>query len=377
MRVLVKNIDIYGTTFTFRHNGHDIYKTTLGGFFSILTIFIIFSMAMLLGKDFIYSTNPQILFNTIFLDKYDNPVKLTEKNFIIAWRIEAYNKTFLPIDNVLYPAIIEKSYKKSITKGSLELEFNRRNPLAKCNQNSLYMDEFSKNYNLNDWYCFDWAQSNSELGGFWDGEYVHFHQLHLYLCKNEQKYSSIKSECTTIEDFRKFVTNSGGGLVVSIVYPQHFVEENDEINPLHIAFKNSYYYFNEDTLRINRLFFNEVNLRDDQGWIFEDIKESSVLSISRIQDDLTNNEITEGESSLIYEFNLYMDKSKQTVKRSYMKVQDLGAKLGGTIKFVMIIFQMINSFFSYYNFQIASFDEMFTYEENTSANINILEKYEK
>jgi hypothetical protein len=143
------------------------------------------------------------------------------------------------------------------------------------------------------------------------------------------------------------------------MYPEFYFSADDLKNPLKLLYKNYYYYFNINTQKIDRLFFNKISVKDDQGWIFEEIKESSLLSLSRIQSDLNFAEIKNGTISRFYEFNLYMEKKSMIIKRSFMKIQDVSAKVGGLIKIVMTLFAFFNSAFNIYSFKLEVFRELF------------------
>ncbi len=159
---------------------------------------------------------------------------------------------------------------------------------------------------------------------------------------------------------------------MSIMYPNFYFASDDLRDPLRITYKNYYYYFNLKSFKIDRLFFNKVTLNDDRGWILEDTKSSSMLSLNRIQSDQNLNEIFDGSSSQIYEFNLYMEKSSLVIRRSFMKIQDVSAKVGGLIKFIMTVFSLLDMFFSGHFFNVFIFDKIFTFpEEGLESNTKL------
>jgi len=145
------------------------------------------------------------------------------------------------------------------------------------------------------------------------------------------------------------------------MYPEFYFSADDLKNPLKLFYKNYYYYFNINSQKIDRLFFNKISIKDDQGWIFEEIKESSLLSLSRIQSDLNFAEIKNGSISRFYEFNIYMEKKSLIIKRSFMKIQDVSAKVGGLIKLVMMLFTVFNSAFNFHSFKLKVFKELFLF----------------
>ena len=161
---------------------------------------------------------------------------------------------------------------------------------------------------------------------------------------------------------------------MSIMYPESYFSADDIKNPLKLFYKNYYYYFGINSQKIDRLFFNKISIKDDQGWIFEDIKESSLLSLSRIQSDLNFAEIKDGSISRFYEFNLYMEKKSMIIKRSFMKIQDVSAKVGGLIKLVMSLFAIFNSAFNFHSFKLEVFKELFMFPKKDLENPDFEDK---
>jgi len=108
----------------------------------------------------------------------------------------------------------------------------------------------------------------------------------------------------------------------------------------------------------------KVNLKDDQGWIFEDTKSSSILAFNKIQSDQNINEIFDGSDSLFYVAVFYMDKSSQMISRSFMKIQDVSAKVGGIIEFFLTLFSLMCQFLSNFKLQMYIFNKIFSFPED-------------
>ncbi len=365
MQNILEYVDIFGTKFNFNVNERDTFKTPLGGFLTILTIGLIVFFSFFFGTDFYYKVNPIIFSNTIVPDRYEDPILLTPENLVIAWRIEDPFSLKISTDKVIYP-IQRQSYFKSNAQGDLDMIYIKDLPITTCNENNAKMKEFTEFNKLENWNCFDWSEEEKRLGGFWDGDYVLWYQLYLYLCDKGVEYSSSNPNCTNLEDYWKFETKHGGGLAISFMYPEYYLSAEDTVNPLRIFYKNYYYFFSPNTYKIDRFFFNKITLFDDQGWIFEDIRNKTLLSINKIQDDQNINNIKDGKSSQMYEFNLYVEKASKTFKRSYTKIQDVGAKVGGMIKVILVIFGFLNSFFSSHKLNLSIFYRVFDFDSKVN-----------
>jgi len=297
-------------------------------------------------------------------EKYDPPVTLTPENFTIAWRIEDNNKLGVNFTNIIYPVMSRFRNKRNSTTNEMETVEDAVLPLTRCYAENAQRKEFTENYKMEEWYCFDWTSRNFTFGGFWDGDYVNAFRVEVSVCKGGQQYNHTSSDCTKLDDFRDFNSKSGG-LMISIMYPQFFFAAEDLKNPLRITYRNFYYYLNLKTTKIDRMFFNKVNLKDDQGWIFDDTKLTSTLSFTRMQSEADLKEWYDGSDSYMYSALFYSEKGSQIIRRTFMKIQDVSAKVGGLIKLVMTLFSMTNIFFSNFHFQVSVFDEIFEFPEQS------------
>ena len=88
------------------------------------------------------------------------------------------------------------------------------------------------------------------------------------------------------------------------------------------------------------MFFQQVTLEDDQGWILTNPQTKQLTANS----DVVSNNINffsdsdygqPGISSLLYSINIYSKKNYDNFTRSYMKFQELAAIVGGFMKIVL------------------------------------------
>jgi hypothetical protein len=97
MKAIMKSMDIYGTEMNFRFDDSKKFKTSIGGFFTMLTYGLIAAMIYLFGKDFFYMTNPKVLTSLDTPDKYPAPCNLTYETLLFPWRLES-TKDKSPVD---------------------------------------------------------------------------------------------------------------------------------------------------------------------------------------------------------------------------------------------------------------------------------------
>ncbi len=237
----LRKIDIFGTKFGFKLEKQETYKTALGGTLTIITSTIVVLFAIFFGQDFYNRINPSVYTDLIVPQKYDPPVTLAPENFTIAWRLENYIKLSANFTRIIYPEMHNIRFKRNETTNEMEQLEYKILEMTKCNYSAKNDDEFSKNYKLDEWYCFDWSNRDFSFGGNWDGDYINYFMVGLYLCEAGQAYNETNPNCTSIDEYDKFISENGV-LSMSILYPQYYFAADDVSNPLRVSYRNFYYY---------------------------------------------------------------------------------------------------------------------------------------
>jgi hypothetical protein len=58
-----------------------------------------------------------------------------------------------------------------------------------------------------------------------------------------------------------------------------------------------------------------------------------------------------------------MEKGTKVIRRSFMKIQDVSAKVGGLIKLIMTLFSLLNVVFNNFLFQVSVLNDIFDFPE--------------
>jgi hypothetical protein len=355
-----KSIDIFGNSFSFTTFQQDKYKTTVGGFFSLICIVIAIVFSFLFGKDFFYRTNPKVRSQKV-IPEFAEKINLTRDVLALPWRIEDDAGKPMNFDGLIYPKLSYYFYnyneqnQLALTK---KIYFN----LTKCSEENVKFPQLYKQLNLSNYYCFDWEASDQKytFGGFWDASFAHYFEINFDFCKERQYIKS--NNCTSIEKLKSYFS-SDNPWYFSAFYPQFTFSNEDLETPLKLVFKNYYYQFNLNSQKTDRWKFKQVILDDDQGWILPSNKNTSVISYDRIDNDFSlvlDDDLTkEGSKSTFYKTVFYLEKDFDIFNRSFMKVQDLAAVVGGFLKIILVIFGFISSLFNKNFRKIHLFYEMF------------------
>jgi hypothetical protein len=163
-----------------------------------------------------------------------------------------------------------------------------------------------------------------------------YFELKIHFCTDGQNFSP-QSNCTDIN----IVKDSFNQLIFfDILFPEYYFVPEDLDNPLRISYKNYFYALSLNIQKTDRLFFKEVFLYDDQGWIVTDPQESIMYGAADLKSDFNYFDSSQygvdGNPSAFYSMNFYTQKNYDKIYRSYMKFQDFAAVIGGFMKIVLV-----------------------------------------
>jgi hypothetical protein len=372
MSNFLKKIDLFGVTFQFRVMKENKFRTTVGGILTIFYTMILIVFFFLLGRDFMFKKNPRVSSQEIIPENYTDPFVLTQDNMLIAWRLSDEYAIPINFEGIVYPFITYYHYSNEIDdmNGSY-LHYSKNIEFTKCSSLKNLSKEFSEYYNTDEWYCIDWGNKNLTFGGGWDATFTDYFNLKLSLCPSGGNFSPGKN-CTDIETIEPLL-KSDNPAYFDILFPEYYLNIDDLNNPLRLRYKNYFYKLSVNIQKNDRMFFKNVTLDDDVGWIFEESHISSLISFSERQNDfdyLSEHDYGNPDfSSTFYVMNFYMDKDSLLVKRSFMKIQELGAIMGGFTKFIILIC----NFLSIFKVKIMNqflWSQFFDYKDESSSNFS-------
>ena len=133
------------------------------------------------------------------------------------------------------------------------------------------------------------------------------------------------------------------------MYPYfYFVPEDVDI-PLRWFYKTYYFELDINSQRTDRLFLSNAILLDDLGWITQNVYTKEQLGGVELKSEISyydpnNNYGIEGNSSSFYSLVFYMKKEYTKWNRSFMKLQDFAAIIGGLMKIIVFIGNNISFF---------------------------------
>jgi hypothetical protein len=367
--MVLEQFDIYGTSFAFTTFKKEKFKTNFGAILSILSAIVMLVTTILFGKDFFNKINPKIIAQKMVPTNYTE-VRLTNRNFVFAWRFEDLDGNKVDIGHVVYPRIALYRFKKS-AKGEWETTEKIPYKVEKCTPYHINDTRFTSNYNLEDYYCLDHDSAKTVMGGFWDGTFCNKIAFDIFACENDNP----DGNCTDLQTLKNNM-NLLNQLYFAIYYPSFYFDPTDQEEPLKIQYLTYYNTLNANLIKTDRIFLTQPKVSDDRGWIFTDYKEySAVTNGPRTLNNVdfkTDSEYGNPKiSSKIYTMAIFLEKDYEYYTRSYMKIQDLAATVGGFMKLISILSLSLTGYYNKFSRNQLLINEIFDFQSPQSKNISM------
>ena len=242
----LRYFDLYGTKCSFYSDQRLKFYTPLGGIISIISVctgILIFVFCNLSNFKREYPT----LITRSLIDE-EQKIIFNQEKIYIPWKIQKINSNNFNFANILVPTI-KYHYKnnKSDIINTKILSYN------KCIDTSL-VNSSVKNYidtPLDQLYCID--MDDLFIGGSPLSNYFYYIELNLYLCQNG-------SNCVNYN-----LNTINNNIELVFYYPTISFHENDYNSPLKIKYNKDYVLLNNNTTKINQIYFRKIILDDEIG----------------------------------------------------------------------------------------------------------------
>lgn len=363
----MKKIDIYGEPVEILINKKHFIKTTIGGFLTILTIFLVLTFTWFIGKDIIYKENPISYTQNNIFEKYFN-FNITNNNFPFSFALTDDNNIPLFDDSYLKIKLYYYTYGINETNVKYQLFSKSEIPLKAC--------EYSDFPNITH-KEFEYAQLsftfcpkdfNFNLKGYWNEEILSFLQISIERCKNttilienisaEKNLTNLNINqiliCKSNEQIGNYISSTTANL--NIYYIDTKVMINNNNKPIEHMTKASYKYLIPEYSKKTIFQIQHHSVNTDDGFIFESTNEQMFF---KMVEDFTDLSMISNELEQFIVFEIYSSNNQQIYFRRYVKVSDILASMGGMLKVFSILFFYLNIIFSQVQKYVSIINEVF------------------
>ena len=315
-------LDLFKSPLTLLFNKKRFISTKFGFFCSLAIISILIVMAS--KSDLFEKALPQIL--TSNLPVTHRPLlKFSNKILAIGVQDDTYFQGFidptvynLKITNYFYTANSSGGYIKTIYEKKYHI----------CSESDFDIPETFTSLGLANNFCLEKEDNNLELEGFFDESVIKFGSIELYLCNNQTSNET----CQTIDEMYKVLN----GKTFNIYFEDTIIDSKNYEDPIKHTIVNEYRYIDLSFRKNLDIFFQDITLNSDDGWLFSNFSEFTEIGYVFQDSDFFSVDADNMENSR-FAINLYSDKKVQSLQRTYTKVGDLLARLGGIMQSLMLI----------------------------------------
>jgi hypothetical protein len=334
--ICLTDLDFFGKFYYFTFNKSTRFTSSCGGILSLGVLIGFIVSVYFLGKDIIYKRNPVVVFN------YDLDYERYNRNLNVP--------TAFLIENI--NGVVLDGYEKYFTFSALYINFSKADitkdysilrhniPMRKCSPNDfskdLIIQKSYKDNNLQYAYCMNLTQ---QVVGGSSGQMWNFYvNVTLEPCANT---SGSNITCKSDEEIKNFIMSRE--IQVSMYYEDMILTSTNNSNPLTKYLKNDHQRIQLNTAKTNEYFLQDVVVETDNGWIVPSKSNHSTQILTTRFFDFYNNNLLSSSNKTIcaVSFNIFASVNKYEILRTYIKLQDVLAQLGGISK---VVFMFIEGF---------------------------------
>jgi len=343
IRIFILYMDVFGITPQFNVNGHKHYPSYLGSIITFLLVGVIIFFFIMFSLQIFYHTNPNVVY-TSYISEDPEMVQFTD-NFILTLGLQFPNYTSY-LDETVYQikAFSVTTFYNEDSKEYLKTR-EEINVVQCTNYNFTVLKDYFHALPLDKLYCFDLAKY--EIGGEFNKKIWKVIQIEFYKCENSKENNYTCKENSEIEDHLK--NGYIGGFITD-----YFILSNNYSHPIQVYKKNIFASFDYKQYVDHWVYFKTKSIKTDVGLIFPDFKEELGLSFEKETETRENQEYT-ALSSVI----LRLSTNRDTYQRTYLKLHESIAEIGGFIKACFLVGELLSKFFRdtlYKNFILQFFN---------------------
>jgi hypothetical protein len=353
-------IDIFGSKARFSINGHKTYQTVFGAFITIISYIVIFIFFFIFSKEMIYHRKPNIITSEL-IDS--SPIHfIISDEFVWAFSLQHSNYSSF-IDETVYNVDAFVAISNVFENGTVK-ETRIFLDTVKCSNYSFKsIPEYFYGLNINNLYCVN--LTGITLRGVYMEDKWTTINFQFKKCVNS---TSNNNKCRSADE----ITEILNGGYMGIFTTDYQILPNNYKQPAQIYGKNIFTTFSVKQYTDFWVYFQIKQINTDKGILFDSIVSESVLTY-----EYTYENKDYRESNIFLTVYLRESTNRKVLDRTYSKFQDIAANVGGIIKVIFIIGEIITYFFrrtlyknyilQFFNLDESKFDE-FSKEEEEENN---------
>ena len=332
----IKYIDSFGLKFHFYTNNQPNHQNVFGGIMTF--IYILICIIIFIGFSYkdIYRLNP-ISSKSEITEIKPRKINLRKEKIWIPFRIITDENKFIDHRGILH---IIPYYIEGISNEEIGMKLNYHSLSYKlCNETEMISkpDNYKIDVPLNGLFCID--KDDIPFGGNWNGDYIYYLAISLYLCDEGIFFNSSDLRCSKACDLFNSINSS---LSFNFDNPiVQFQPTNYQV-PLSIIYKNYFYQLSAYSYKLEKLYIQEHVLSDDKNIISKHYQNISFWGVSSLYGDdyyisIKEDPMIKNKLNQIYTMEIYMDYGLVYYTRTYNKIFTIFSEVFPLFKFCLFL----------------------------------------
>ena len=330
MSSLMKMFDILGSRIFFYYKNNSIIKSNFGGLITLLTGILLALLLLGFGRDFFKRTNPTFIPKTESPEEFPQII-INNKNLSFAFTLEDTDGLPKRNDSIFYIDFNYWGYVKD-ENGIFQKVVEELLPVSNCEAKHFGDENIFEKKGFASWACPDF--NNITLGGDFGANFVYYLRIEVKLCPTNGFNPRTGVKCGSEEDRINFMSNR---VFFSTITQHVLVNPSNYNSPLTYDYLYSYKLLIDGFIKRQAIYFQRYKVESDFGWILQTSKIQEILGQNYIVSDF----VLENEKINYFDTMIYVDKNINSYRREYIKVQKLAAEVGGILKLVIMLSQII------------------------------------
>lgn len=364
---IIKNIDVFGKEYSFQESNSSLYSTYTGGVFTITLYISVVVLGIIFGKELVNRRIPITISSNEIVTSKESIIRIDEFPIFITI-LDRYGKVVEDIDRVVN---LKASHfliddKSNITSKVFSLEncekteFSKNLPFVYSEYLKRSINSYTFKNKTTSSFCLN-TKSNLVFYNKYSAVDSSFVNIDISIC------DPLKQEC--VSNYKEISNN----LFVFVRFLNTYIDHKNFSDPIT-------YFDDIVTTQVggllskrNYLRFSQNIINDDNGWLLEAFSNKTYISLSNIKHD-----ITMSVNNIIHQITFESPNLVVKTSRSYMKIQELIAKIGGLYSGFSIIISIIIKNYINFSYILSIFEKIsmsyIAIRDNKENKSNILDR---
>lgn len=323
MKDYIYLIDFCSTGPELKIQGDTKKKSILGVIVSLIIAFIMIFLVIYLGLDVVQKKKPSVIISNIS-GKEPTFLELTSKNLLLGWKVTDNDGNTIDSEGYLTIDVVNTigTVSNDPSRPWNTEERNLSNDKVTCNTIKDNDGRASVSL-LTSYYCP--KELNITWGGYYSNSKYGRIDITVSPCKG-------KDNCKSSQQISDFVNI---GLYLTTYFPDSSVNPKSKDSPITTSYTPLLIGISNDLYVTYRRFYQNLIIKSDLGFLLEDYRKinSYIYSYDSV---IYQSRQSDSNSNYIW-YAIFLLPNQSVYERTYMKVQDVAATVGGLFKIFWVM----------------------------------------